>query len=127
MNTTTIIALVSSLVLNSFLLIYLFGFVPFALFASALLNIGIILYMRFLLSERAKLYQEYGSLLNEMEKFLNHLSQIHELEMFYGDETLEGLISHSKELINIFYDYENQYFDQVTEKTEDKVEQELND
>ena len=110
------LALISSLIINSFLLIYLFGPLHFFLFISLVANICCILYTRFLLNERSRLYQDYGVLLNEAEEFLNHLSQIYELEMFYGDETLESLINHSKRLINKFYEYENKYFEQVEQE-----------
>tara|TARA_R110002110_G_scaffold213678_10_gene427082 strand:+ start:2505 stop:2723 length:219 start_codon:yes stop_codon:yes gene_type:complete len=43
------------------------------------------------------------------------MSQIYELEMFYGDETLESLINHSKNLIDSFYQYQDEYFNEVAE------------
>ena len=119
--------LISSIILNSFLLIYLFGLIPFLLFVSALINIGVVFYMRYLLGERTQLYSDFNSLLRNMEKFSDHMSQIYELEMFYGDETLESLINHSKELINNFYEYQNVYFTEVVEEELDIDPGETND
>ena len=113
--------------MNSFLLIYLFGFLPFSLFISLLLNIGAVFYLRFLLSERSKLHEDHSQLLTEVNDFTNHLSQIYELEMFYGDETLEQLITHSKRLINSFYQYENEYFSEVLEELEDDTDDQRED
>ena len=127
MNTMTQIILISSMLLNSFLLIYLFGFLPFSLFISLLLNIGAVFYLRFLLSERSKLHEDHSQLLTEVNDFTNHLSQIYELEMFYGDETLEQLITHSKRLINSFYQYENEYFSEVLEELEDDTDDQRED
>ena len=107
--------LISSIILNSFLLIYLFGLIPFLLFISILINLGIIFYIRFLLNDRAKLYSDFNSLLHNIDKFADHMSQIYELEMFYGDETLESLINHSKNLIDSFYQYQDEYFNEVAE------------
>jgi len=107
------IFLISSLFLNSFLLIYLFGLIPFLLFLSILSNSLCGLYIYFLLSERLKLQSEFSSLLLRSENFLDHLKNIYELEMFYGDETLEALLKHSKDFINDFYEYEEQYFTDI--------------
>lgn len=119
--------LISSIILNSFLLIYLFGLIPFLLFISVLINIGVIFYMRYLLNERSQLYNDFNSLLRNVEKFSDHMSQIYELEMFYGDETLESLINHSKDLINNFYEYQNEYFNEVVEEELDTDPREPND
>tara|TARA_R100001463_G_scaffold95522_1_gene150102 strand:- start:458 stop:838 length:381 start_codon:yes stop_codon:yes gene_type:complete len=116
----TQIILISSIVLNSFLLIYLFGLLPFSLFISLLLNLGAMFYLRFLLVDRTKRHEEHNQILTEISDFTNHLEQIYELEMFYGDETLEQLITHSKRLINIFYQYENEYFSEVSEELSDE-------
>ena len=120
MNTMTQIILISSVLLNSFLLIYLFGFLPFSLFISLLLNLGAIFYLRFLLEDRTKRHEEHNQLLTQISDFTNHLEQIYELEMFYGDETLEQLITHSKRLMNNFYQYENEYFSEVSEELVDE-------
>jgi len=106
----TKIFLISSIILNSFLLIYLFGLVPFLLFLSITGNVSIIVYTRFLLDDRVKVRNDFNALMLKIENFLVHLSSIYELEMFYGDDTLHALINHSKRLISDFYDYEEEYF-----------------
>ena len=44
--------------------------------------------------------------------------------MFYGDETLESLLDHSKELINEFVDFQIQHFEaeEELESEEDSEE-----
>ena len=105
-----IIALASSLILNSFLLIYLFGILPFSLFISILVNLLGGYYVYFLINDRKNTQEEFNSLLNKNEIFLTHLQQVYDLEMYYGDDTLESLINHSKQLIEDFYSYEEQNF-----------------
>ena len=110
MNITTIIALISSLVLNSFLLIYLFGFIPFALFLSGVINVLFVSYISYLLRERNEVQSDFFDLLANLETYSNKLLQTYELEMFYGDDTLEDLLNSSKVLVNRFYDYEDKYY-----------------
>ncbi len=118
MNMMTRIFLISSLILNSFLLIYLFGLIPFLLFLSVVLNVGFVYYLSFLLKERAELRNDFNSLLMKFENYTTQLLQLYELEMFYGDETLEDLLKNSKTLINDFYDYEDKYFENNEEPKE---------
>jgi hypothetical protein len=110
MNTTTIITLISSLILNSFLLIYLFGFIPFALFLSGVANVLFASYITYLIRERNEVQNDFFDLLSNLESYSNKLLQTYELEMFYGDDTLEDLLNSSKVLVNRFYDYEDKYY-----------------
>ena len=59
---------------------------------------------------------------NKTEEFVNHLDSIYELEMYYGDEDLQNLFVHSRELINEYVDIQEKYFEAevlVEEGTED--------
>jgi len=122
MSLITKILVISSLILNSSLLIYLFGLIPFLLFISTLFNLGFISYLGFLLRERNELQTDFFDLLANFESYSTKLSQIYELEMFYGDDTLEDLIRSSKILINSFYSYEEKYYS--SEETYDEAEPE---
>ena len=118
MNMMSQIILISSLILNSFLLIYLFGLIPFLLFISIVLNIGFISYVSYLLRERSDVQDDFFDLLSNLEIYSEKLLQTYELEMFYGDDTLEDLLRSSKVLVNKFYDYEDKYYQNAQEKTE---------
>ena len=39
--------------------------------------------------------------------FREHVEQIHEAEMFYGDQTLQALIDHSKAVLESLKDYDD--------------------
>ncbi len=122
------ILIASSLTLNSFLLIYLFGLMPFLLFLSVIFNLGLVSYVGFLLKDRNNLQADFFDLLESLEVYSTKLLQTYELEMFYGDQTLEDLILSSKTLINTFYDYEDKYFfseekgTNINDRTEEEEE-----
>ena len=119
MNMMTKIALISSLVLNSFLLIYLFGIIPFILFLSVISNMILMSYMIYLLKERTDLQNDFYDLLSNLETYSGKLLSTYELEMFYGDDTLEDLLRNSKILVNKFYDYEDKYYTEPQGNNED--------
>jgi hypothetical protein len=39
--------------------------------------------------------------------FRSHVEQIHEAEMFYGDQTLQALMDHSKQILDELENYED--------------------
>ena len=41
--------------------------------------------------------------------FEKHLESVYELEMFYGDTTLENLLQHSRDLTESFKDFRKDY------------------
>ena len=44
-----------------------------------------------------------------MSDFVSHIEGIHEQETYYGDPTIEGLIQHSKEIVEEIKDFEDIY------------------
>ena len=67
---------------------------------SFILNLILIWYIRKLISQLYLFTDEVYKLEEHFDAFDKHLGGIYELEMFYGDDTLDGLISHSKDLLN---------------------------
>jgi len=67
-----------------------------------------------------------GDLVEVIENYNNHLSDIYQMDAFYGDETLEGLMTHTNAL-RILLD--EQYGDviNITEPVEYKLEKEEDD
>ena len=57
-------------------------------------------------------------LLQQNEKFLGNVEDIHSLEMYYGDEHLQSLIDQSRDLINDFIEIQEKYFDVEVEDLE---------
>ena len=50
-----------------------------------------------------------GDLMVSAKNFSNHLGSLHEMETFYGDETLGSLIRHSKQVIEDIKEFEDIY------------------
>ena len=80
-----------------------------ALVASLLLNVFFIWYFRSLVSRLRFISENLGDLVEETVSFRDHLESVHELEMFYGDETLSGLIVHVDEYSETLADFEEIY------------------
>ena len=49
------------------------------------------------------------ALRDSVEGFSQHLKHVYELEMYYGDETLQALIEHARELSSSFEEYDEFY------------------
>ena len=80
-----------------------------ALIASLLLNVFFIWYFRNLVFRLRFISENLGALVDETISFRDHLESIHELEMFYGDETLSGLIRHVGDYSETLSDFEEIY------------------
>jgi tRNA A-37 threonylcarbamoyl transferase component Bud32 len=89
----------------------LFGTVPFLLYLSILINLGLFWYVKKTLEKNSDLEEDVEEIMDKTSNFSDHLEGIHELEMYYGDENLQNMIRHSKELINNFIDFQLKYFD----------------
>ena len=57
-----------------------------------------------------------------MDAFTNHLQSIYEMEMFYGDETLGGLIEHARSFNEQMETFDFIYQFAETENYEDEME-----
>jgi len=60
----------------------------------------------------------------QMEEFTEHLKQVYELEMFYGDTTLEALIKHTKFITEAYSDLKQDYMLLSGEETDATSEEE---
>ena len=65
---------------------------------SIVINIFLVLYIRenldFLKTLRGNIYEISGNL----DDFTKHLDKVYNLDTFYGDNTLDGLLKHVKEV-----------------------------
>ena len=62
---------------------------------SALLNIGLIYYVRGAIVRLLSISEELGDLQQMINSFATHAKSVYELEMFYGDDTLAHLLEHA--------------------------------
>ena len=69
-----------------------------SLLVSVLLNIGILTYARNVVVKLLSVSEELGDMKVMIDTFYNHLVSIYQMETFYGDETLEFLVEHTRSL-----------------------------
>tara|TARA_A100001515_G_scaffold144092_1_gene147104 strand:+ start:1649 stop:2008 length:360 start_codon:yes stop_codon:yes gene_type:complete len=65
------------------------------LFFSVLFNVGIFIYARSAIRRLLMVSEELGDFQSMVDAFAKHLKAVYELEMFYGDATLEHLLNHA--------------------------------
>ena len=90
---------------------------------SVSLNVLFIWYLRKVLKDLLLVSETIGDLFEDIGNFSSHLENVHSLETFYGDETLQSLIRHSRGLLDEF----DQYKDIFDLTSEAETEEELDD
>jgi len=75
------------------------------LFLTTGLNVLLVWYCRRLTKQFLFFTENVGELEAALNAFDDHLKGIHELEMFYGDDTLGGLIEHSRTIVDRIKDF----------------------
>ena len=65
------------------------------LIISILFNIGLVLYTRGAIVRLLFVSEELGDLQEMINSFARHISSIYQMDMFYGDETIESLMKHA--------------------------------
>jgi len=85
---------------------------------STLLNMFLVWYCRNLMASLYDVSENMQSLVEEVAFFDHHLNSVHDMEVFYGDETIGELIRHSKGLMDTLEDFTEIYtlFDQEAEE-----------
>ena len=76
---------------------------------SLLFNVGFFLYTRNVVANLLRVSEELGDFQQMIGSFVSHLRSVYELENFYGDQTLQGLLKHSRTLLNEMYDFQEKY------------------
>jgi hypothetical protein len=116
--------LIISIILNAVLLMIMYGIVPFLLFLSLVINIGFVWFSLEFLREKNRLQEDFDLLFSEMESFADHIEDVHALEAFYGDQTLQSLITHSRTIINRIVDFQEKHYEiEVIEDEPDTTEE----
>jgi len=97
---------------------------------SVAVNVFLLWYIRGLFQRLYYVSDNILNLVQEVEAFEKHLDSVHNLEMFYGDEVLGNLISHSKGLLGILGDFREIYSlfnedDETQETGEENITEEV--
>ena len=101
--------------------IYVAGFIILVL--SILMNIFAVWYGRNVLRRMFYVSEHMNILVEEVLLYNGHLSTVHEMEVFYGDETLGELMRHTTGLIETLEDFAEIYtmFDEDSEQLFEEV------
>lgn len=81
----------------------------FLLSLSSLANVILVWYVYHLIMRHSETVVMIEDIKYKIEFFRNHITNLHELPMFYGEPTLQNLISHSKELVESFDVFEKDF------------------
>tara|TARA_Y100000310_G_C20576824_1_gene760857 strand:- start:132 stop:479 length:348 start_codon:yes stop_codon:yes gene_type:complete len=92
------------------------------LIVSILVNIFFVSYIRFLLEQLSFVSENINSLVGSVVDLRSHLSDVYELERFYGDQTLEDLLRHASATVETLQDFEDIYTLIENEEEEDEEE-----
>jgi len=95
----------------------------FILCTSIVFNVFFIWYIRNLLSQLYFVANNMSDLVDETISFRDHLSSVYELETFYGDETLAGLLVHVGQYSETLSDFEEIYALLDEEDEEQEIEE----
>ncbi len=66
---------------------------------SALINVLFLFYVKWLLSIIKTISEDLELLSVKISDYVTHVDSLHELEMFYGEPTLQMLMEHGRELV----------------------------
>tara|TARA_R110002110_G_scaffold28160_2_gene101502 strand:- start:1795 stop:2124 length:330 start_codon:yes stop_codon:yes gene_type:complete len=76
---------------------------------SIIVNIFLIWYVVNLLRKLVYVSENIGTFLGVIREFGDHLQSLHEMEIFFGDETMKGLIEHTKFVTDEIKSFESVY------------------
>ena len=90
------------------------------LIISLVAIVFLLIYARWLIKIIRTKEEDVDNLSIILSDYISHVKSVHEMEMFYGDPTLQRLIDHGTEMINKIDDFD--YF--ILDEPEDPIEEE---
>lgn len=66
---------------------------------SAIINIVSVLYVRWLLTTVKSISEDLEGISDKIADYVSHVNSLHEVEMFYGEPTLQLLMDHGRTLV----------------------------
>ena len=87
---------------------------------SILCNVFFFMYTRAILARLLFISEELGDLQDMVDSFAKHLQTVYELDTFYGDQTLQGLLQHA-----VSFNEQLETFEWVYSLTTDNSEEQI--
>ncbi len=98
------------------------------LIISLILNAIFYWYSRQVVTKLTFIYDNIGDMSELVSNYQVHLKSVYQMEMFYGDETLQHLMNHTKSLSLLLEDYEDpEFFVERFEEMPPPTQEELPD
>jgi hypothetical protein len=93
----------------------------------AMTTIFLIWYVRKILTKLLFISENIGDFVVVVDNYASHLETVYNMDMFHGDETIQGLIEHTKEVVTEAEEFESVYSltTDLEEYDEDDEEDEL--
>ena len=76
------------------------------LILSIIVNIVAVFYARWLIQIIRSKEEDVSSLAGVIAQYVAHVKSVHDMEMFYGDQTLNSLIQHGSDLVSKIEDFD---------------------
>ena len=76
---------------------------------SFCLNVLLLWYIRRMLKQMLSVSDNMGNLVEDLASYQNHLQQLYEMEMYYGEPSIKNLIVHSKQIIEHVREFSSVY------------------
>jgi len=92
---------------------------------SIAFNIGLFVYARTVVSNLLRISEELGDFQTMIRTFVEHLRSVYQLESFYGDQTLESLLEHTRALDEQIEMFEYVYYLTEEEAAEQEAETDI--
>ena len=118
MNQITRSIVGASVLLNGILIATIVGAFPFFLFLSLVANLLMFLQARKLLEEVNTAKDDMEEISTSIHSFSEHIEKVHEMEAFYGDDVLQGLMQHSQSVVEDIDSYTSKQYE-VSQETKE--------
>jgi len=90
----------------------------FILALSVFINLIFVFYSRWLINILKTREEDVNILADRTAEYVRHVNSVHEMEMFYGDPTLQSLIDHGTGLVEAVESFDF-ILSEVEEETKD--------
>ena len=89
---------------------------------SIVANVLMVWYVRRVVKRSLLVFEVTSDMLEALDEFSTHVEQVYELPLFYGDETLKGLLEHSREIVDEVRGYKDGFiFDEEGERLDEEA------
>ena len=99
-----------------------FLIIVFLLFSLSL-NVLLIWFLRGVTSRLMLVSENMSDLLGHVVEYGSNLKSVSEMELYYGDETIRGVIQHTQMLLEVLSDFEEIYVLTDDDEGEEEIEE----